>query len=50
VDVRQIKEVIYFLDKYAETESVLGAKKMFDLAQVNYRKYNKSDKEYCLKL
>lgn len=33
-----IKEVVYLSDKYAETESVIASKKMFDMSAVEYRK------------
>lgn len=34
-----IKEVIFMEDKYAETDSVIAAKKMMESAHVSYRKY-----------
>ena len=32
-------------DKYAESESVIASKKMFDTAGVTYRLYSKSNKK-----
>ena len=34
-----IREVIYYADKYAGTESVIASKRMFDTVGVRYRKY-----------
>lgn len=39
-----ISEVVYMEDKYAESESVIASKKMFDTAGVTYRLYSKSNK------
>ena len=39
-----IKEVIYLEDKYADTDSVMAAKKMFDMAGIKYRKLEKDIK------
>ncbi|MEG1647139.1 MAG: dCMP deaminase family protein [Bacilli bacterium] len=39
-----IKEVIYLSDKYANTDAVIAAKKLFDICHVSYRKYEPSDK------
>ena len=35
-----IKKIIYLSDKYAETDQVKAAKKMFDLSGITYRKIN----------
>ncbi len=40
-----IAEVVYMEDKYAESDSVIASKKMFDTAGVKYRLYEKSGKE-----
>ena len=45
-----IKEVIYLDDKYANTESVIASKKMFDVCGVKYRKYEKSGKKITINL
>lgn len=45
-----IKEVIYMLDKYADTEAVIASKKMFDSAGVAYRQYEPSNRTVELKL
>lgn len=36
-----IKEIIYMSDKYANTDSVLASKKMFDMVGITYRQYEK---------
>lgn len=38
-----IKEVIYLSDKYAETDSVKGSKRMFDMAGIKYTQYDGDD-------
>lgn len=38
-----IKEVVYYEDKYNNTESNIAAKKMLDAASINYRRFNKID-------
>lgn len=35
-----IKELVYFEDKYKETESIIASKKMLDSAHVTYRLFN----------
>ncbi len=45
-----IKEVIYGSDKYADTDSVIAAKRMMDAAGVVYRQYERSGKEVILEL
>lgn len=45
-----IKEVVYMSDKYAETDSVLAAKRMFDTAGVKYRLYIPNNKEIKIEL
>lgn len=39
-----IREVIYLQDKYADTDSVIASKRMFDMTGVTYRLFNKSGK------
>ncbi len=43
-----IKEVVYMEYKYADSDSVIAAKRMFDTAGVKYRLYNKSNKQITL--
>lgn len=45
-----IAEVVYMSDKYAESDSVLASKRMFDTAGVKYRAYNMNDKKIELEL
>jgi len=45
-----IKEVIYLSDKYAETDSIIASKRMFDMAGVNYRQYAIGGKKVILSL
>lgn len=45
-----IKEVIYGIDKYSDTDSVIAAKRMMDAAGVTYRQYIPSGKEIILEL
>ena len=45
-----ISEVVYMEDKYADSDSVIASKKMFDTAGVKYRLYNKSGKEVNINL
>ena len=45
-----IKEVIYICDKYANTASVIAAKRMMNSAGVVYRKYQPMNKEITLSL
>lgn len=45
-----INTVIYLSDKYAESDSVVAAKKMFDMAGVKYRPYHKNAKSIQLEL
>ena len=45
-----IKEVIYDSDKYAETDSVLASKHMFDCAGVRYHQYHRTGREVSFKL
>ncbi len=43
-----IKEVIYISDKYANTESTIASKKMFDMTGVKYRQYEVEDREITI--
>lgn len=45
-----IKEIIYFSDKYADTDSTIAAKRMFDLTGVKYRAYEPGGKTMELHL
>lgn len=45
-----IKEVVYLSDKYSETDSTKGAKKMLDSAGVKYRQYQLQNKSVELQL
>ncbi len=38
-----IKEIVYYNDKYNDTESDIAAKKMLQAAKVTYRKFNSID-------
>ena len=45
-----IKEVVYLCDKYANTDSVIASKKLFDSCGVKYRQIELSKKEMVLDL
>lgn len=45
-----IKEVIYLSDKYADSDSTIAAKKMFDLAGVTYRAFEMKGKQITFDL
>ncbi len=45
-----IAEVVYMSDKYADSDSVLASKRMFDTAGVKYRLYNPTEKQVTIKL
>ncbi len=45
-----IKEVVYLCDKYANTDSVIASKKLFDCCGVKYRKIELSAQEIRLDL
>ena len=45
-----IKEVIYLSDKYAESESTIASKKMFDAAGVKYTKLTGTHEELTIDL
>ena len=45
-----ISQVIYYEDKYADSDSVIASKKMLDAAGVRYYKYNRTDREITIKV
>lgn len=45
-----IKEVVYWENKYAGTDSVKASKMMFDLAGVKLRQYQPTGREFVLKV
>ena len=45
-----IKEIIYLSDKYANTDSTIASKRMFDLTGVKYRAYEPAGKDVTLEL
>ncbi len=45
-----IREVIYLQDKYAESDSVIASKRMFDMTGVTYRAFPFSGKSVTLEL
>lgn len=45
-----IKEVVYLVDKYADTDGVKASKMMFESCNVKYRKYESRGKTITLKL
>ena len=45
-----IKTVVYAIDKYKDTESVIASKMMFDAAGIEYYQYKKTDKTVELHL
>lgn len=45
-----IKEVIYLSDKYADSASVIAAKRMMDSAGVTYRQYTPAGKHISIEL
>lgn len=45
-----LSEVIYLSDKYADTDSTIASKKMFDMAGVKYTPYRKSNRSITLDL
>ena len=45
-----IKEVVYLCDKYANTDSVIASKKLFDTCGVKYRQIEETNKEVILKI
>ena len=45
-----IKEVIYMCDKYADSESTMASKKMFEMAGVKYTEYENQHKKIDFEL
>ena len=45
-----IREVIYYSDKYADTESTIASKRMFDMVGIKYRPYKIKHKNLDLHL
>ncbi len=45
-----IKEVIYYSDKYADSDSTIAAKRMFDMVGITYRQYTMEGKNLTLNL
>ena len=45
-----INEVVYLCDKYANTDSVIASKKLFDTCGVKYRQIEETNKEVILKI
>ena len=45
-----ISEVVYMSDKYADSDSVMASKRMFDTAGVKYRSYDTEGKNITLNL
>ena len=45
-----IKEVIYLSDKYADTESTIASKRMFQMAGVSFRAFEPQGKDITLKI
>ena len=45
-----IKEVIYKDDKYADSDNVIASKKMFDICNVKYTKYESTGRKITLEL
>lgn len=45
-----ISEVVYLSDKYADTDSVVASKRMFDIVGLKYRHYDMSNKKIELEL
>ena len=45
-----MKDVVYMSDKYADSDSVIAAKRMFDTAGVKYRMYESNGKNISISL
>ncbi len=45
-----IREVIYFSDKYADTDTIIASKKMLDMVGIRYRQYEPAGKKVELSL
>ena len=45
-----ISEIIYMSDKYADSESTIASKKMFDMTGITYRKYEPAGRDIVLSI
>ena len=45
-----IAEIIYLSDKYADTESTIASKQMFDMVGIKYRKYEPAGRDIVLSI
>ena len=45
-----ITEVVYYADKYADTDAIIASKKMFDMVGVTYIAYRPTNREITLNL
>lgn len=45
-----IREVVYLRDKYADTDSVIASKRLFDACGIKYRNIELSDEEVNIKI
>ena len=45
-----ISEIIYYSDKYAETDSIIASKRMLDMVGIKYRQYEIAGKSVKLEL
>ncbi|MEG0338288.1 MAG: dCMP deaminase family protein [Oscillospiraceae bacterium] len=45
-----IAHVIYYADKYADTDAVIASKRMFDMVGIKYTQYQKSNRKVTLEL
>ena len=45
-----IAEIIYISDKYADSESTIASKKMFDMTGIKYRKYEPAGRDIVLSI
>jgi dCMP deaminase len=45
-----ISEIIYMSDKYADTESTIASKKMFDMTGIKYRQYEPAGRDIVLSI
>ena len=47
---RGIREIIYYSDKYADTDAIIASKKMLDMVGIKYRQYDFAGKKIGLDL
>ena len=45
-----ISEIIYMSDKYADSESTIASKKMFDMTGIKYRRYEPAGRDIVLSI